>query len=50
MMSMNLSNIAISNIHDVDYSCIIKVSEYPNKLKILKATFLLVHGVPIRLK
>ena len=50
MMSMNLSNIAISNIHDVDYSCIIKVSEYPQKLKILKVTFLLVHGVPIRLK
>ena len=23
MMSMNLSNIAVSNIHDVDYSCII---------------------------
>ena len=29
---------------------VIKVSEYPQKLKILKTTFFLVHNVPIRLK
>ena len=27
MMSMSLSNIAILNVHDVDYCCIIRISK-----------------------